>query len=87
MSVPEVLNVEQAEQIGGRGSYVLRLRFNDSTERTVDFRNFLENSKNPLIRAYLDPQRFGTFSVSQGDLVWGDYELCFPVADLYDGSI
>ena len=21
------------------------------------------------------------------DLVWGDYDLCFPIADLYDGRV
>jgi hypothetical protein len=87
MSVPEVLNIEHAEQVGGRQSYILRLRFNDGSEREVDFRRFLEASANPLIRAFLKPQLFATFSVNDGDLVWGDYELCFPIADLYDGRI
>jgi hypothetical protein len=25
--------------------------------------------------------------VEYGDLVWGDYELCFPVKDLYANQI
>jgi hypothetical protein len=87
MSFPEVLNIEHAEHIGGSESYILRLRFNDGTERELDFRRFLENSSNPLIGAYLKPELFATFRVKEGDLVWGDYELCFPVADLYDGRI
>ena len=34
------------------------------------------------IRAYLEPVRFAGFRVEYGELVWGDYELCFPVIDL-----
>lgn len=87
MSFPEILTVEKAERIGGQQSHLLRLYFNDGTQRDIDFARFLEDSKNPLIRAYLDPKLFSTFKVKFGDLVWGDYELCFPVADLYDGKI
>jgi hypothetical protein len=44
-------------------------------------------SLHPEIRKWLDPAAFSTFRVVYGDLVWGDYELCFPVADLYRGVI
>jgi hypothetical protein len=87
MSYPEVLQIVRAEQIGGSGSYCLRLNFNDHTVREVDFKAFLERSSNPLIRAYLNPELFGKFTIKEGDLIWGDYELCFPIADLYDGKI
>ena len=30
-----------------------------------------------------DPVRFATFRIEYGELVWGDYDLCFPVIDLY----
>jgi hypothetical protein len=40
-----------------------------------------------MIRAYLDPDRFAQFAIRDGDLMWGDYELCFPVADLYENTI
>jgi hypothetical protein len=26
---------------------------------------------------------FSTFRIEYGELVWGDYDLCFPVIDLY----
>jgi hypothetical protein len=87
MSYPEVLQIVRAEQIGGSGSYCLRLHFNDGAVRDVDFKRFLERSSNPLIRAYLNPELFDRFAVKEGDLMWGDYELCFPVADLYDGNL
>ena len=35
----------------------------------------------------MQPEKFQGFRVEHGDLVWGDYDLCFPVADLYRGKI
>lgn len=67
--------------------YRIRLRFDGSTEQEVDFEPFLGQSLHPDIRAYLDPVRFGAFRIEYGELVWGDYELCFPVIDLYRNRI
>ncbi len=69
------------------GDYLLRVHFEDGTSRDVDFGAFLRKSLHPNIRKWLDPAAFSTFRVEYGDLVWGDYELCFPVADLYRGVI
>jgi len=76
--------VQSAEYIEG---YELRLFFSDNTIKTVDFEPFLTRSRNPLIRKYLDADLFKNFSVAHGDLYWHDYDLCFPVADLYVGEI
>jgi hypothetical protein len=67
--------------------YRLKIRFNDDTERIVDFGNFLNNSLNPMIRKYLDIKKFKEFTVEYGDLLWNDYDLCFPIADLYENKI
>ena len=79
-----VIDIESAEYVE---DYKLRLQFSDGKERTVDFGSFLHNSLNPLIRKYLDIDKFKKFSVEYGDLFWNDYDLCFPVADLYEGQI
>ena len=84
MSVPAEVFVKSARRVKG---YALMLTFSDGTKRTVDFRAFLSGSTNPQIRGFLDPKKFASFSVERGDLVWGDWELCFPIADLYRGSI
>ena len=86
MSLPDnaVIFVERAEHTG---EYQLRLSFSDGTSRTVDFGPFLRQSRNPLVQAYLDPTVFAGFSVKDGDLMWGDYDLCFPIADLYEGTV
>ena len=82
-SVVDVLRVE----VERAGSYRLRLFFSDGAERIVDFEPFLRASGNPLIRCFLDPELFATWRVDGGDLIWGDYDLCFPVADLYENRI
>ena len=79
-----VIDIVGAEQVS---DYKLRLTFSDGKERLVDFEPFLRSSRNPLIRAYLEPNRFGNFTVEYGDLIWDDYGLCFPTADLYENRI
>ncbi|MCK4761261.1 MAG: DUF2442 domain-containing protein [Candidatus Aminicenantes bacterium] len=67
--------------------YKIRLEFSDNTERVVDFKPFLEQSKNPMTTKYLDKEEFRKFKIEYGDLTWNDYELCFPTIDLYDDNI
>lgn len=69
------------------GEYRIRLVFDDNTVQEVDFKPFLVRSHHPDIRAYLEPVRFAGFRVEYGELVWGDYELCFPVISLYRNTI
>ena len=76
--------IEQAEYTNG---YILRLRFDDGKEANLDFAPFLHQSLNPLIRQYLDIEKFKNFTLEYGDLHWNDYDLCFPIADLYEGRI
>ena len=80
----QVIKVEQAEFVAG---YTLKLIFNDGLVQEVDFFQFLSRSSNPLIRGYLDKNKFMQFEVNDGDLEWNDYDLCFPVADLHENSI
>jgi hypothetical protein len=84
LSENAVIFVERAEDAG---DFKLRLAFSDGTQRTVDFSPFLRQSRNPLIQAYLDPAAFARFAVKDGDLIWDDYALCFPIADLYEGRV
>ncbi len=65
----------------------MRVNFDDGTVQLVDFRAFLSRSRHPAIRAYLDPRRFSTYRVEYGDLIWGDYDLCFPIIDLYRNTL
>jgi Protein of unknown function (DUF2442) len=67
--------------------HTLNLRFNDGACRTIDFAPFLSRSQHPQIRSFIEPAKFASFRVEHGDLVWGDYDLCFPIADLYAGRV
>lgn len=80
----DTIAVTRAEQVG---PYILRLAFNDGTTQQVDFEPFLTASHNPLIRKYLEPSQFACFDVVEGDLLWNDYDLCFPIADLYENHV
>jgi hypothetical protein len=79
-----VIAIEGAQYIK---DHILRLKFSDGKEAEVDFGPFLNRSLNPLIRRYLDMNMFKRFTVEHGDLFWNDYDLCFPIADLYEGNI
>lgn len=79
-----IINIVSAEPAG---DLCLCLRFDDGTEQVVDFKPFLSRSVHPDIRAYLDPERFAAFRIEYGELIWGDYDLCFPVIDLYRNQL
>lgn len=68
-------------------AFKLKLDFSDGVERVIDFEPFLRTSRNPLIRAYLNPRKFANFTLAYGNLIWDDYGLCFPIADLYESNI
>lgn len=79
--------VLQISEVTHTGDYRLRLAFSDGKTVTVDFEPFLSQSQHPEIRKYLDLALFKSYRLDAGDLMWGDFDLCFPVADLYDGRI
>ncbi len=69
------------------GDFAIRIYFNNGVNRLVDFKPFLEFSLHPSIRKYLDENRFKLFDIVDGNLNWNDYDLIFPVRDLYDGNL
>lgn len=80
----EVVDIEEAQYLE---HYKLMLRFSNGMKRMVDFEPFLTASTNPLIRKYLNLGNFKNFVLEYGNLHWNDYDLCFPVADLYKGQL
>jgi len=78
------LEITEAEYVFG---YKLRLTFNDGTVRVMDFEPFLRNTRNPDLTQYRQLRKFKSFRLHYGDLMWGDYEMIFPIADLYKGAI
>ena len=69
------------------GDYAIRILFTDGNEKLVDFKPFLTKSLHPSISRYLDESLFKQFKISNGNLNWNDYDLIFPIHNLYDGII
>ncbi|WP_051719064.1 DUF2442 domain-containing protein [Hymenobacter sp. IS2118] len=80
----ETMVVVAAELVG---PHTLALMFSNGTRQTVDFGPFLRRAAHPAIKAYLNEARFGEFEIVNGNVNWNDYDLIFPVADLYAGEI
>jgi hypothetical protein len=78
------ISIQKAEYLG---NYRIKLIFSDNVDQIVDFGEFLSNAKNPMTRKYLDETQFANFSIKYGDLIWNDFELCFPIWDLYTNNI
>ena len=78
------LKIKKAELVSG---HKLHLSFSDGHEQLVDFGPFLKNSLHPEIRKFLNPKLFRRFTVENGELMWGDFDLIFPIMDLYENKI
>lgn len=85
----ETDNVETIEVVSAeyKQNYDLNLTFSNGTVMLIDFRPFLSRSLNPSITKYLDKTLFRNFEIISGNLNWNDYDLIFPVEDLYQGKI
>jgi hypothetical protein len=79
-----VISIQKAEY---KGDYKINFLFSDGIEKSIDFSMFLKNAKNPMTKKYLDKKLFQSFSLEFGDINWNDFEMCFPLWDLYEGKI
>jgi len=79
-----VISIDKAEYIG---DYKIRFSFSDGIERVIDFDIFLKKAKNPMTKKYLHTQLFEKYTIEYGDIIWNDYEMCFPIWDLHEGKI
>ena len=79
-----VISINKADYVG---DYKIKFIFSDGVERLIDFSSFLNTARNPMTKKYLDKQLFKNFFIDFGDIVWNDYELCFPIWELHEGKI
>lgn len=79
-----VISISKADYVG---EYKIKFLFSDGVERLIDFSDFLKNARNPMARKYLDKKLFTTYTIDYGDIIWNDYEMCFPIWDLHEGKI
>ena len=78
------LEITEAKHVS---DYKIRLVFNDGTVRVMDFEPFLRKARNPDITQYRQMRRFKTFRLHYGDLMWGDFEMIFPLEDYYSEKV
>lgn len=74
------------QEVRNPGGCRLEITFSDGHIQSVDFEPFLQQA-HPELRKYLDEKEFCRFSVEHGNLVWNDYEMCFPIDALYTGTL
>lgn len=79
-----VIEINKAEYLQ---DYKISFYFSDGTHQIIDFEPFLKSAKNPMTKKYLDKLQFRNFKVEFGDLIWNDYEMCFPIWDLHNGKL
>ena len=80
----EIIHIEDVEYLG---DFKINLIFNDGISKTVDFKNFLKKSLHSSLKKYQNQTESQKFQLIDGNLNWNDYEMIFPVADLYEGNI
>ena len=91
------ITVEYSENISTRelsvktaryvGDYVIRIYFNTNENKIVDFKPFLQQAIHPSIKKYLNENTFSKYKIKNGNLNWNDYDLIFPINDLYENKI
>ena len=59
--------------------YKLNLVLADGVSQLVDFIPFLESSKHLGVKKYLDLKKFKKFNFLNNELMWGDFDLIFPI--------
>ncbi|GAC1308052.1 MAG: hypothetical protein NVSMB24_21080 [Mucilaginibacter sp.] len=80
----DLIEVSSANYIG---DYAIRITFSDGHDKLVDFKQFLLKSLHPSISKYLNETLFKQFKITNGNLNWNDYDLIFPIHDLYQGTV
>jgi len=80
----KIINIKKANYLN---DYKIAFEFNDGVQRTVDFENFIFSSAHPDIKKYQNQKLFQKFNLAFGEIEWNDYELAFPIYDLYKGQI
>ena len=86
MAIPENVFIKRAKLLV---DYRIRFEFTDGRSTEIDFHPILtQPGQNPMATQYLDITRFKNFKIDgRADIVWGDWEMCFPFAALYAGDL
>ena len=78
----------QIKDIENQGNLILKINFMDHTSQLVDVGGFIRSNPHPQYNKYLAPDKFKTYKIEHGNIVWGNnWDLIFPVEDLYEGKL
>ena len=70
------------------GNLCIQIVFSDGFKSTVDIGDFIRRHPHPQYNKYLDPIKFRTFTVENGNVVWGrNWDLIFPIEQLRAGYL
>jgi hypothetical protein len=81
------VDVTEIKSVRYIGDFAVRIFFSDGVNKLVDFKPFLESSLHPSIRKYLNESKFKEYQIIDGNLNWNDYDMIFPIEDLYQGRL
>ncbi len=79
-----MVSIVKANYIDG---YKIKLEFDDRTTQVIDFEELILSSRNPMVKKFQDINELKSFDIVYGDLMWNDYEMSFPIWDLYTNDI
>lgn len=80
----KVISVISAKLIA---DLILNITFDDKHNIDVNFSNFLNQTKLPDLIKYRNKENFKKFKIINGNLIWGDYEMMFPLNSLYFNTL
>lgn len=67
--------------------FKIAITFSDGKKHIVDFAPFLTGSLHAEIRKYLNVKKFLQYTIKDGELMWGDFDMIFPIAELYQKTV
>ena len=83
--MPKGLYITEATDVGNLS---VRLSFSDKTSQVVNIGEFIQKHPHPQYNKYLDPRKFRTFKLEEGNIVWGkNWDLMFPIEQLHRAKI
>lgn len=81
----KIIAVKEARYIK---EYRLEIVFTNGKKRIVDFKEFFNTHNHPQYNKYKKTDNFKQFKIENGNIIWGkDWDMIFPVYDLYQGKV
>lgn len=68
-------------------AHIIEIMFSDGHVECVDFSRFIFTSGHPDYDKYKSIENFVKFDIVDGNLNWDDYQMIFPVEDLYHNRV